>query len=693
MIYSFNWLKELSGTKKSPKKMAEDLTMHCFEVEEAEKKKNNAILDIKVLPDRSHDCLSHVGMAREIAVLENRKLNYDFVKLRLSSVETQYVASRRRASGTSLQIKIQDEKLCPRYVAAVMTDIKVAESPQWLRVGLQDCGINSINNVVDATNYVMLELGQPLHAFDFDKIANKERIKSESVRIVARKAKEGEKIELLDGVVKELTTDDLLITNGETPLALAGIKGGKVAEVTNQTETIILESANFNAANIRKSRVRLGLRTEASDRFEKDIDPNLAEKAMTRVVEILEKIAGGKLADVMDVYPKPIKPWEIKLNLNYVDKLLGENVPAKNIIGILKLLGVKTKVPKLASIQCVIPTFRLDLKTQEDLIEEIGRIWGYEKIEPLPLVGKIIPPSKNQQVFFERKIKEDLAGLGFDEMYNYSFYSEKDRISYGLGEIDHLELENPQNPDQKYVRASLISSIIKNVYGNLKNFREFKIFEAGRVYFPAAEFPKEKRMLAMAQVLEQDRGIDTFFELKGAAEDLLESLGINKDSISVTEIKSPKTFWHPARSAEVKIDGEIVGCIGEINPAILESYKIKKRVAAAEIDLEILRGLAEGKEKIYQPIKRFPVVARDISLLAGQDLTVAEISQRIKKYGGKLIIDVELFDIFIKDNKTSLAFHIGFGLDDRTLESKEVDKAMEKITSDLERGLKVEVRK
>lgn len=710
MKYSYNWLKKLSGTKKSSEKVAEDLTMHCFEIDKIEKNKDDAVLDIKVLPDRSHDCLSHVGMAREIAVLEEKKIDYDFDGLKLSSVKTRYSVSPR------LRIKIEDKKLCPRYLAAIMKDVKVKESPLWLKNELQNCGINSINNVVDATNYVMLEIGQPLHAFDFNKLASRERTESDSVRMVVRRAKDKEKIELLDGVVKELTSDDLLITNGETPLAIAGIKGGKVAEVTSKTETLILEAANFNSTAIRKTRVRLGIRTEASDRFEKDIDPNLAEKALVRVAEILEKIAGGKMAEVADVYPNPIKPWKIRLGLDYVSGLLGENIPVKDAVRILRLLEVDVKMPgsKSASLECVISTFRLDLKTPEDLIEEIGRIWGYEKIKPQPLTGKVIPAVQNKTVFFERKIKENLAGLGFDEMYNYSFYSEKDVNGCGLGEIKHLELANPQNPDQKYVRASLIPNIIKNVYENLKNFQEFRLFEIGRVYFPTDGFPKEKRMLAMAQILEEDRASDTFLILKGAMEDLLESFGMNKNLVSVAEPKSPEGFWHPVRSAEIKINShtkdlfacqldsrpeyfgvgvkESVGHIGEINPAILKNYRIKKKIAVAEIDLENLRKVTEKEEITYQPIRKFPIVSRDISLLAGRNLTVAEISEQIKKSGGDLVIAIELFDIFEKNNETSLAFHIDFGAENKTLESREADEAMKKIISDLERKLKVEVR-
>jgi phenylalanyl-tRNA synthetase beta chain len=690
MRYSYNWLKELSGTKKSPEKVVEDLTFHSFEVESLEKIRGDAIIDIKVLPDRAHDAMSHVGVAREIAVLEGKKLDFDGLKLK--NVETQHAASKRRAGGASLRIEIKDKKSCPRYIGAVMTNIEVNDSPDWMKKRLEASGIRAINNVVDATNYVMLELGQPLHAFDANKLANKERIKANGseLRIIVRKAKAGEKIELLDGTTKELTVDDLLITDGDNPLAIAGIKGGKLAEIDENTKTIILESANFNAVSIRKTRTRLNLRTDSSDRFEKDIDPNLAEKAMARLVEISEHIANGKLKEISDIYPELVKPWKIKLDSGYVNKLLGEFILVKDMVQILNLLGIKAKEGKI--IECVIPTIRIDLKTQEDLIEEIGRIWGYEKVKEQPIISEILPAKINEQIFFERKIQDILTGLGYDEVYNYSFYGEKDTLNCGLDKVKHLELENPMNPDQKFMRASLIPGIIKNVHQNLKHFKSFRIFEEGRIYFPDGnKIAQEKRLSAMALVLNQAQKTETFFHIKGAIEDLLDKLGIKDFSISKIGRDCPK-FCQPERSAEIRIGKDRVGLIGEVSPQVLSEYKIKNQVAVAEFDLEMLHKFA-SVEKIYEPIGKYPTVMRDVSLLAGQDITVSDIMELVKKTGENLVIDVELFDIFEKDGKNSFAFHIKFGLKNRTLESKEVDDAMENIISALENELKVEIRK
>ena len=648
---------------------------------------NDTIIEIKVLPDRAHDALSHVGVAREISVLEGKKMVYDFAGLHLPNrVETRHASS--------LRVEIKDIDLCSRYIGAVM-NVEIKESPKWIKDRLQASGMNAINNVVDATNYIMLELGQPLHAFDIEKIPNK--------TIVVRRAKNQEKIELLDGDVKELSNNDLLITDGQNPLALAGIKGGLNSGITENTRTIVLEAANFNAVNIRKTRTRLGIRTESSDRFEKDIDPNLAEKAMARVIEILEHIASGKLEGIVDVYPKKVMPWKVKLNLDYVNSLLGEIIPTTAIKKILTSLEFKASgFGKTMTVE--VPTFRVDVRTQEDLIEEIGRIYGYEKIKPRPMVEPVAPPKMNEQVFFEQEAREKLAGLGFSEVYNYSFYSQKNADICGLKDIKHYELENPQNPDQQLVRVSLVPNIIKNVKENLKHFSNFNIFEIGRVYYPNNGKVEENRMLAVAEVLEKDSKADTFHSLKGVVESFLQANGINGVIFENKNVNIPK-IAHPTRFAKIKINDEIVGGIGEINPLVLDQYKIKKRarlastsdlresrrVAMAEFDLEVLRKYA-SKEKTYKPLPKFPIVTRDISLLDKSNLTVAEISNFIKKISGEIVLSVELFDTFQKDNITSHAFHIHLGAD-RTLEGKEVDEVMQSIVEKLEKELKVEVRK
>ncbi|MFA7209142.1 MAG: phenylalanine--tRNA ligase subunit beta [Parcubacteria group bacterium] len=660
-------------------------------------KQDDYILDIDVLPNRAHDCLGYVGMAYEISAIGNSKFDYDYSGLKLPKKKSKKIS-----------VEIADKNLCPRYIGAVMENIEVKGSPQWMQAKLSASGIRPINNIVDATNFVMLELGQPMHAFDFEKVSSV-KSKIPNVNIAVRRAKKDEKIVLLDEKEIKLDKDNLLIASGGSVWALAGVMGGKDSGITETTKTIILEAANFNSVNIRKTRTKLGLKTDASDRFEKDIDPNLAEKAMVRAIEIIEHIAGGKLEGVADIYPKKVNPWKIKLDLEYANKLLGEDIPFKKSVQILKSLGmdISGKDEKLV---VTVPTFRIDIKTPEDLIEEIGRVFGYENIKPQPMVAPLVPAKVNGERFFERKIKDALTGLRFDEVYNYSFYGQKEANDCALGELKHLELANPMNPEQQLMRVSLVPNILKNVRDNLRNFKSFNIFESGRVYWPdGGVLPEEKKMIALAVVLEHDpeksavadhgagKNAETFFAAKGAASDLSDKLGIKNvyfDNFDAAPADSLLGLWHPARSAEIKVEGMDgkIGYIGEINPLILSLFKINRRVAIVELDLKRMMETADV-ELEFEAIRKYPTVLRDISILAGREITVGGIMESIKKSGASLVVDVELFDIFRKEEKNSFAFHIELGAADRTLESAEIDAVMAEIIASLEKELGAEIRK
>ncbi len=641
----------------------------------------DSIIEIKVLPDRSHDAMSHVGVARELAALSKKEMDYDFDGLKLPKIGS-------RNAKNKFSIKIKDKKLCPRYIGAIMTDIEIKDSPDWMKSRLIASGMRPINNIVDATNYVMLELGQPLHAFDIENVKDEKS----KIGIVVRRAEDSEKMTLLDDTKVELNRNDLLITNGETPLALAGIMGGRNSGINSGTKTILIESANFNAENIRRTRVRLKLKTESSDRYEKSIDPNLAEKALTRIIEILEHTANGKLEIIVDEYPEKIKSLSINLEEDYVSGLLGEKVSVKEIAAILKSVGIETKLKnaksKKITISCMVPTFRVDLKTQEDLIEEIGRLRGYEKIDPRPIDAPVIPARRNEIIFFERKIQDILTSYGFDEMYNYSFYSKVDLEKCRLGH-DHLELANPMNPEQELIRASMLPSILKNIRENLKNFNALNIFEIGKVYYKNKGIVEERRMLIMAQVLEKDSNADTFYSLKGNVEDLLEKLGFR--NIKIINDNKSVTSEQKGRVASIYSESNILlGTISEENKKALDSYKIAKRVVVASLCTENL--LLEVPMTIkFQHVSKFPTVTRDISMIVPQGLYYSDIYEEVKKTGGKLIRSVSLFDYF--EAKKSLAIRIEFVTPDRTLESAEIDRVMEKIVSELEKELKIEIRK
>lgn len=641
----------------------------------------DAVMDIKVLPDRAHDALSHIGMAREVAAIEGRNPEP-------RGVQGAMRALQRFAKSEKLKLEIRDKHLCPRYVGAVLENVEIKPSPLWLKQRLLVCGVRPINNIVDATNYVMLETGQPLHAFDYKEIGG--------AKIVVRRAKNGEEIKLLDETIKKLTEDDLVIADERRALAIAGVMGGEDSGISEATKTIVLESANFDAASIRKTRMRHGLKTEASDRFEKDIDPNLAEKTMVRIIELVKELAGGQLEGVVDSYPKKIKAWKIKLDLERVDNLLGEKISKVKVVNILESLGIQVG----KNLECTIPTRRLDLRSQENLMEEIGRIYGYEKIRSQAPHIKLAPPVANEKRMFERRVKEILAGIGFDEVYNYSFYSARDAELAQVGAIRHLELQNPMNPDQALMRVSLLPNLLKNVRENLKNFGDIHIFEIGKIYLSDGKaLPEEKRMLAGAIVLEGNskQPAASFFEAKGMLDVLLQRLRLDDyyfDSFDVSAQNTLSTLWHSGRTAELKSEEGNVefGIAGEINPLVLSDFDIHKRVVMFEIDLDKLQKISEA-EREFQPISKFPVVSRDISMLAESDVRVDDILKNIQTAGGDLVLDTDLFDIFEKDDKNSFAFHIVFGASDRTLEHQEIDGLMQKIISSLEKELGLEVRK
>lgn len=652
----------------------------------------DALMEIKVLPDRAHDALSHIGMAREICALEGRKINYKFPKA---------VAKKSK----KLKIEIRNKKLCARYLGAVIEGVQIENSPVWAKVLLKKFGSNPINNIVDVTNYVLLETGQPMHAFDLDKLA----AKNGKIVIEVRNAKVGEEIKLLDGNTYKLTGEDIVIADSEKAIALAGVMGGADTAITNETKNIVLESANFDATSIRKTRVRLNIITDASIRFEKAIDPNLAEVGILRALEILRNFPGN-LEGLIDMYAAKVNPWKISLDLEYVNKLLGENVSKKAIIKILNSLELKTtNLASSAGRQksktiVEVLTFRLDLKTQEDLIEEIGRIYGYEKIRARSPHTPLQPAKANEERIFTRKVKEILAGLGFSEVYNYSFYARRDAELAELRAVKHLELQNPMNPEQELMRVSLIPNLLKNVSENLKREKELRMFEVGKVYHPSREtLPQEKNILVGLIVLNIPWKIDTtresaknFYETKGCVDALLNKVEIYDHFYDGFEASADTiaALWHAGRRAEIKITGknEALGYIGEVNPLVLKNFGIEKRVVMFEFNLEKLRQVSDG-EREYLPIRKFPEVERDISLLANDNVRVDDILRVIQKAGGDLVLNVDLFDIFdFADNTTSYSFRVIFGAD-RTLKSEEVDVLIEKIVLDLENKLKIKIRK
>jgi len=739
MIFSYNWLQDYLKQKlPRPQKLAEVLTMHSFEVESVYPVKSHAaeggvgaplkagqfnrvkrtgkdwVLDIDVLPNRAHDCLSHLGIARECAVLTNSKFQIPNSKLK---------EDKNLKAENFVKAEVKDREDCQRYTAAVIFGVKVEPSPKWIQEKLKTCGLKPINNIVDITNYVMLETGQPIHAFDLDKVSGiqnqKSKVKNQKYKlkikkIIVRRAKKGEEIKTLDNKIYKLNEDILVIADEKEPIAIAGIKGGVSTGIDSKTKNIIVEAANFNPRIIRRASQKLKLRTDASWRFENGIDPNLIDFAQKRVCSLIQEISGGKIArGMVDFYPQKARPKKIRLNLDYLEKLLGVKISRKKVKKIFKKLGFKIKELSTSALEVEVPTFRLDISIQEDLIEEVGRIFGFQNIPSVLPKTALIPPEKNEEIFWQREVQNILKEQGFTEVYNYSFIGEREKEIFGWQDAEVLELANPISSFNKYLRASLIPNLLKNVKENLKFFDEIKIFELGKIFrkFQIQNFKFQEKKMLTGVLVKKNLNNEGFYELKGIVDSLLNKLGISsvwyddylpaspceaRQAGQPTPEESKINLWHPKKCAEIKSDGEELGFLGEIHPKLTENLEIKERVFVFDLDFEKLQKLA-WEEHEYRPISSYPAAVRDLAVLVPQGTKVVEVLNKINKTGGKLVRDVDLFDIYqgeaIPEGKENFAFHIIYQAEDRTLSSEEIDRIHQRIIKAVEENPEWEVRK
>jgi len=560
MTFSYNWLKKyIKGRVPKAEKLAEFLTTHSFEVSEVRKSGSDYALDVDILPNRGPDCFSHIGLARECSVILNSKFKLPDSKIK---------ESKQHKAKDLLTIEIKNKKACPRYTARVVVGVKVGPSPKWLKEKLKVCGIQSINNVVDIANFVMLETGQPLHAFDGDKLEDR--------KIIVRFGKRREKIVTLDEEKYDLDSDILVIADTKKPITIAGIKGGIIPAIDKKTKIVVLESANFDSKVIRKGSQKINLSTDASWRFEHGIDPNLTEFAVNRAAFLLQEIASGTVAQgLIDFYPKKVLPKKVKLDLSYLEKLLGTKMPKEKGKRILNRLGFKVIRFKYPNLLVEAPTFRLDINIPEDLIEEIGRIIGYDKIKPVLPVSSLVPSRTNLEIFWENFTKDILKEIGFCEVYNYSFINQKEAEIFSYSNRDLIEIENPISENQKYLRPSLIPHLIKNVENNHRDFQEINIFELGKIFRKeSSQKYLEKRSLTGLLFRESEKE-ESFYELKGVCDLLLEKAGISDfwyNTHKATPEESKKSIWHIKKCAEIKVAQQEIGFLGEISPRILEYF-------------------------------------------------------------------------------------------------------------------------
>lgn len=637
--------------------------------------KDDAVIELSILSNRGHDALSHIGIAREICAIEGRKGVFSVPK-NFASV----------SDSSNFHISLE-QGLCRRYIGAVLDGIVVEDSPKWMQNRLQSCGIRPINTVVDVTNYVMLELGQPMHAFDAERIQNADA----SISLSARSAYEGEAMTLLDGSQKSLSENDIVIANEKEILALAGIMGGESSGISASTKSIVLEAACFHPARIRETRMRLRIETESSYRFERELDPNIAEVAMRRAIELLIDIAGATPRMISDVYPDPLNAWTIAFLPSEVEKLLGVSVTINQCVSILENLGCVV-LQKGNAIEVSVPTYRIDLQNTQDVIEEIGRISGYDRIAPAVLMSAVESRPKDAHLALEDELRNAFANAGAEELMTYAFCGDDTLQLFGGDSKNNFSLQDPMSPEWVYMRTDIVPSLLQKTEENLRYCESFCLFEVGKTYRRIGDGePKEERKVAavFSGGAKEVFGGE-FFALKGTLDRVFSDIGIGEWSVSVSE--NIPNFMHPARFGNIMVANSSLGYIGEAHPLILQKMGIKKRISVLEVSLEKLIAFCSHRKR-FVPMPKYPFVERDISLSVPKRVLAKDISESICAEAGSALKRIELFDVFETEAERSLAFHLWFGSDERTLGSAEVDVLFANIvkTAEAISGVKAKV--
>jgi len=687
MLISYNWLRELTNTRLTPLELRDRLTRVGLAIDAVDEHPNDSVLDVEV-PSNRPDCLSHVGVAREVTVIENGKVTLPASTTPSTEGKTVELTS----------VEIVDQDLCPRYAARLVRGVKIGPSPEWLVKRLETIGQRPINNVADITNYVLHELGQPLHAFDFQKLKGR--------RIIVRRAGPAEKLKTLDGVERELTNDMLVIADADRPVALAGIMGGEESEISAATTEVLIESAYFNPDSVRKTARRLGMDTEASRRFERGADCGGVLRAQQRCVELICQLAGGVTTeDAIDIYPTPAMEREVTLHPGRVQALTSLCVETEEMIRILAGLGFDLKGRSDSALEYKVPSWRVDVEQEEDLVEEVARHIGYEKIvselPPSPLSGEYQPTEMKQ-----RSLRRALTSCGFDEAISFSFIQQQTEFdlipAFSDREVVQPELQNPIIEDASSMRSTLLPGLLGALRHNLNHgIRDLRLFEIGKVFAGAnqGELPEERLVLGLiitGGAIEENRAVADreldFFDLKGALETGVGSMGLRPLVYMKGEAKHLRLGQASAISLET---GEKVGSAGRLSEAISSVYKFRQPVFVAELDLS---AVLSGPEKTvhYRPLARYPSVVRDISLLLDRNIQLEEILRAVDKQavtdcrGAKLVGVYE--GVNIQSDKKSITVRIEYRSEERTLKDEEVEERHTQLTSSLLQSFSAEQR-
>ena len=636
---------------------------------------HDAVFEYEVTSNRV-DCFSVIGIAREAAATFGKSFYPPIVP------ET----GNDEDASDYIKVEVRNQELCSRYCARVAKNIKIGPSPEWMQRRLASVGIRPINNLVDITKYVMEEYGQPMHAYDLDTIAGHQ--------IIVRNAEDGETFTTLDGQERQLDRDVLMICDGEKSIGIAGIMGGENSMITDHVHTVLFEAACFDGTNIRKSSKRVGLRTDASGKFEKGLDPNNAKAAIDRACQLLEEMGAGEVVGgIVDVYSKVKEPVRVPFDENAVNQLLGTDISKEDMIAYLEKVELAYDE---ATNEIVAPTFRQDIFRLADLAEEVARFYGYDNIPTtLPrgeaTIGKL---SFKQRI--EAAARNIAEFCGFSQGMSYSFESPKvfDKLLLpeDAPERQAIEISNPLGEDYSIMRTISLNGMLTSLATNFnRRNKDVRLYELGNIYLPKTlpltELPEERMQFTLGMYGEGD-----FFSMKGVVEEFFEKIGMHKKE--VYDPNAGKPFLHPGRQANILYDGTVVGYLGEVHPAVAENYGIGGRAYVAVLDMPeiIVRATFDRK---YTGIAKFPAVTRDISMVVPKEILVGQIEEMIEQRGGSILESYHLFDLYegaqIKEGHKSVAYSIVFRAKDRTLEDADVTKAMKKILNGLE-SMGIELR-
>ncbi len=638
---------------------------------------NDTVFELEITPNRP-DCLSHIGIARELGAYYNKEVKYPSFVINSESSEK---------TADNISVEIEDSNLAKRYAARIIKNVTVKESPKWLKERVESIGIRSINNIVDASNFIMMELNQPNHTFDLDKI--------EGGKIVVRAGHENEKLVTLDEQERELNSDDIVISDGVKAVALGGVMGGQNSEITENTKNILLEVANFNSQNVRKTSRRLTLFSESSYRFERRVDEENAINVINRLANIIQEVAGGEILEgVVDNYPVPYKKKTATLNFERLNRFVGKNIPRETVIRILTRLEIEV-VDNGETLTLTAPTYRDDLENEQDYFEEVIRMYGFDNIENILPKLDISEKPVIDTTKLSTQVKLIAANAGLKEVINYSFVPKDamEKIKYTSVERENLiDLLRPITEDFVTLRPTLLYSLLKNAKENMnRNVTNIRFFEVSRTFVKAEELAKEEVKLGIILAGENNKTLWNpkpvpydFYDLKGIVEEIFTQLKFNNYMIK----RSEQSQYHPGRSVDVFVGRELIGSFGEIHPDVLENFDLgKTSVLVGEFNIDLIQKYI-GKKIKYQGIVKYPAVPRDFAFVMREDILVGDVLKTIQKVDKK-IEKVELFDIYqgagVLPGMKSVAISVILRDKNKTLEEKEIVDISNKIVAKVEK--------